>query len=135
MLDVRRLIEEQTGIPGGNVMISATHTHTGPAIPRDSARDNLDGSSSNPVLRYAAELPKQITQAVAEANGKLVAANVSYAKEHEHRLAFCRRFWMKDGTVGWNPGKLNPNIIRPVSPDRSGGRRRLFRRRPTRSRC
>ncbi len=23
---------------------------------------------------------------------------------------------MKDGTVGWNPGKLNPNIIRPVSP-------------------
>ncbi len=23
---------------------------------------------------------------------------------------------MKDGSVGWNPGKLNPNIIRPVSP-------------------
>ena len=23
---------------------------------------------------------------------------------------------MKDGTVGWNPGKLNPNVIRPVSP-------------------
>ena len=23
---------------------------------------------------------------------------------------------MKDGSVGWNPGKLNPNIIRPVGP-------------------
>jgi hypothetical protein len=23
---------------------------------------------------------------------------------------------MKDGTVGWNPGKLNPNIIRPAGP-------------------
>lgn len=24
---------------------------------------------------------------------------------------------MKDGTVKWNPGKLNPNIVRPVSPN------------------
>jgi neutral ceramidase len=23
---------------------------------------------------------------------------------------------MKDGTVGWNPGKFNPNIIRPAGP-------------------
>jgi len=41
---------------------------------------------------------------------------VSYAREREDRLSYCRRFWMKDGTVGWNPGKLNPNVIRPVSP-------------------
>jgi hypothetical protein len=25
-------------------------------------------------------------------------------------IAFNRRFYMKDGTVGWNPGKLNPDI-------------------------
>jgi hypothetical protein len=31
-------------------------------------------------------------------------------------MSFCRRFWMKDGAVGWNPGKLNPNTIRPVGP-------------------
>jgi len=23
---------------------------------------------------------------------------------------------MKDGTVGWNPGKMNPNIVKPVGP-------------------
>jgi hypothetical protein len=23
---------------------------------------------------------------------------------------------MKDGTIGWNPGKLNPNIVRPAGP-------------------
>src|SRR5438105_2563861 len=23
---------------------------------------------------------------------------------------------MKDGTVGWNPGKLNPNIVKPAGP-------------------
>jgi neutral ceramidase len=28
--EARDLIEKQTGIPGANVMISATHTHTGP---------------------------------------------------------------------------------------------------------
>jgi len=116
VLEARGLIEQQTGIPGGNVMMSATHTHTGPALARDSARDNLDRGSSEPARNYTTELPKRIAQAVAEANGKLAAVQVSYAKEYEHRLSFNRRFWMRDGTVGWNPGKLNPNIIRPAGP-------------------
>lgn len=116
VLETRQLIEQQTGIPGGHVMISATHTHTGPTLARDSVRDNQDGGSSDPSQKYTLELPSRIAQAVAEANGKLTGVRTSYAKEHEDRLSFCRRFWMKDGTVGWNPGKLNPNVIRPVSP-------------------
>ena len=28
----RKLIEQQTGIPGSHVMISATHSHTGPVL-------------------------------------------------------------------------------------------------------
>ena len=36
VLQARRLIERQTGIPAAHVMISATHTHTGPAILRQS---------------------------------------------------------------------------------------------------
>src|ERR1041384_906446 len=31
--EARELIQSATGIPGGNVMISATHSHTGPLIP------------------------------------------------------------------------------------------------------
>ena len=116
VLEARQLIEQQTGIPGRHVMISATHTHTGPALARDSVRDNQDGGSSDPSQKYTLELPSRIAQAVTEANGKLTGVRVSYTKEHEDRLSFCRRFWMKDGTVGWNPGKLNQNIIRPVSP-------------------
>src|SRR5439155_26124104 len=34
----------------------------------------------------------------------------------ETGLSFNRRFHMKDGSVGWNPGKLNPNILRPAGP-------------------
>ena len=31
--EARQLIQTDTGIPGENVMISATHSHTGPLIP------------------------------------------------------------------------------------------------------
>ncbi|MHB8903130.1 MAG: hypothetical protein ACYC6Y_30585, partial [Thermoguttaceae bacterium] len=63
-----------------------------------------------------AELPAMIAGGVAEAKERLAPVRTSFACGHEDRMAFCRRFWMKDGTVGWNPGKNNPNIIRPVSP-------------------
>lgn len=116
VLEARKLIEQQTSIPGGNVMISATHQHTGPVIARESARDDLDGGSSELGKAYTDDLPKRIAKSVADANSKLTPARASYAREFEHRLAFNRRFWMKDGTVGWNPGKLNPNTIRPVGP-------------------
>lgn len=116
VLETRQLIEKQTGIPADHVMLSATHTHTGPSLVRDSVRDNQDGGSGDRARKYTLELPGRIAQAVAEANEKRTPVQVSYAQESEDRLAFCRRFWMKDGTVGWNPGKLNPNIIRPVSP-------------------
>ena len=35
---------------------------------------------------------------------------------YEESIAFNRRFHMTDGTVGWNPGKMNPKIIRPAGP-------------------
>ncbi len=116
VLEARKLIQQQTKIPGSHVMISATHTHTGPVLTRGAARDELDGGGSDPVKKYTAELPSKIAQAVAEASGRLVPVRASYASGYEDRMAFNRRFWMKDGTVGWNPGKHNPNTIRTVGP-------------------
>jgi hypothetical protein len=116
VVEARKLIEQQTKIPGSHVMISATHTHTGPVLARESARDDSDGGAGELAKKYTAELPAMIAQGVAEAGGRLVPVRTSFAVGHEDRMAFTRRFWMKDGTVGWNPGKNNPNIIRPVSP-------------------
>ena len=116
VLDARKLIETQTGIPGGNVMLSVTHSHTGPVIVRKSAIDDLTGANSELAKSYTAELPKRITQAVSDACRKMVPARVSFAHENENRLAFNRRFIMRDGSVGWNPGKLNANIVRPAGP-------------------
>jgi len=72
VLEARTLIEAQTGIPAGHVMLSATHTHTGPSLSRDSARDNQDGGAGDPARKYTLELPGRIAQAVAEANEKRV---------------------------------------------------------------
>jgi neutral/alkaline ceramidase-like enzyme len=116
VIEARKLIEQQTGIRGSNVMISATHSHTGPVLKRDSTRDDLDGGSQDLSVRYTAQLPKLIAQSVVDAHAKLRPARVSYAHESESRLAFNRRYWMKDGTVGWNPGKLNTNTLRAVGP-------------------
>ena len=44
------------------------------------------------------------------------------ARGRETSIAFNRRFHMKDGTVGWNPGKGNPLILKPagtIDPDQA----------------
>jgi hypothetical protein len=116
----RRLIAEQTGIPSTHVMISATHQHTGPVLSRGSARDKMDGGSGDLAVRYTAELPAKIARCVAEAIRRLVPAKVSAGIGREDGISFNRRYWMKDGTVSWNPPKNDPGIIRPagaIDPD------------------
>src|SRR5438876_190917 len=83
-----------------------------PCVARESSRDDLDGGSGELGRRYTAELPRLIARAVSEASARLAPTRVSFGREIEPRLAFNRRYWMKDGTVGWNPGKLNPNTVR-----------------------
>lgn len=112
----RELIEQQTGIPGDHVMISATHAHTGPILPDTSARDAGVAEGGEIAKSYLEALPDLIAGSVKLANDKLKAAHASSFIGHEPSLTFNRRFHMKDGTVGWNPGKMNPDIIQPAGP-------------------
>jgi neutral ceramidase len=114
--EARRQIQEATGIPGGHVMISATHTHTGPVINRESALDELVGATSDLGRRYTEKLPELIAKSVMDANKKLAPARASAALGREEGLSFNRRFVMKDGSVSWNPAKRNPDVIRPAGP-------------------
>ncbi len=112
----RRLIEAGGGVPGSNVLIAATHTHTAPVLFRESIRDDLDGAAK-PVSRdYSQSLPQRIADAVSRAWSNRQPVQISVAREREDQLSFNRRFWLRDGTVGWNPGKLNTNILRPAGP-------------------
>ena len=61
-------------------------------------------------------LPAMLAKSVADANAALAPARVQAAKGRAENLAFNRRFVMKDGTVAWNPKKLEPAIVRPAGP-------------------
>jgi neutral ceramidase len=110
--EARHQIERVAGIPGSSVMISATHSHTGPVLDLSSPF----GGQSDLVKRYRASLPGKIAEAVRRSRSRLTPARALSAHGRESSIAFNRRFHMKDGTVGWNPGKKNPNILKPAGP-------------------
>lgn len=114
VMSARQLVEEETKIPAANVLIAATHTHTGPVVLDGRPIEDLVTGGSKSSQDYTTQLPKLIAQAAEEAFSHRQPARVSFGRETEDNLSFIRRFWMKDGTTGWNPGKRNPNIIRPI---------------------
>jgi hypothetical protein len=97
-------------------MLSATHTHTGPVLPTGSSRDPAEEGAADAARRYVQTLPKMIARCVSAADAALRPAKASIGVGREEHLSFNRRFFMKDGTVGWNPGKKNPNIVKPAGP-------------------
>ena len=91
-----------------NLLFSATHTHTGPYMGMDFSVDYVDEA-------YIRNMAAQTVNAVKNALESLYEAEIFAGKAENHSLAFNRRFWMKDGSVLTNPGKLNPEIVGPES--------------------
>lgn len=117
---VRKLVVESTGIDAAHVMIGATHSHTGPVIPSDPESINIgvdpEGEGGQILAGYIAKLPALIAKSIIQANSALKPAKLSFGSGHEGSISFNRRFFMTDGTVGWNPGLHNPKIIKPAGP-------------------
>jgi neutral ceramidase len=112
----RRLIEQATAIPSSNILIAATHTHTGPIVPRNSSRELSEGATNALAREFAASLPELIARSVREASGKLAPVRASATVGLEEQLSHNRRYFLRDGTVGWNPPKLGTNVVRPAGP-------------------
>src|SRR5262245_40706506 len=111
-----------TGIPVDHIAVAATHSHTGPMY-YDALRNPLHqrsierlGSDPYEKVEYPAELVAKIVAAVVEAKSKLQPVQLKSGSGEETRLSFNRRYHMKDGSVRFNPGELNPGIIRPAGP-------------------
>lgn len=114
--ETRAFVEQETGITADAVMISASHTHTGPSI-RMAGRDADDiQNASEEVKTYLRELPLNIASAVRQASKRLTPVKLEAAVTEAPGVAFNRRFDMTDGSVGWNPPKLSAKIVRPVGP-------------------
>lgn len=88
----------------GNLIVCATHTHTGPEV-----RSGRDGHDST----YLPFLYARTLEALQEAVGAMQEGELREGLTSDNRFIFNRRYWMKDGRVVTNPGKLNPDIARP----------------------
>jgi neutral ceramidase len=118
----RKTASEKTGIPVANIMVAATHSHTGPlyySALRDFYHDRAvakDGNDPCEKVDYAAQLVDGIVKAIGDARAALRPVELQAGTTQETRLSFNRRFHMKDGSVQFNPGVKNPDIVRTAGP-------------------
>ena len=118
--DIKHQVHGFTGIPLTNVLISCTHTHSGPT-PVHVGQSNVEKA-------YLAWAGPRVVDGVRLAVQRLQPARVGWAVGKEDRVVFNRRYHMKAGTqlpspfpgvedkVKMNPGELNPAIDRPAGP-------------------
>ena len=111
----RALIHKQTGIAVNNIILNATHLHAGPQM-NPLFWDVVGGSAKLKSQEFTLKLPELILESVKSAISKIQPVHVSIGNVQETSISFNRRFLMKDGTFKTNPGKLNPNIVRPAGP-------------------
>ena len=104
--DYRKAVSDATDVPMENIIISQTHTHTGPSVEKNS-EDEL-------IAEYTAFVGKRLVDAAQFAISDLRDAKMGYGKGVAPNVAFVRRYIMKDGSVKTNPGVNNPDIVRPV---------------------
>jgi len=124
LISIRRAITDQTraaiekilGIRAGYIMISATHAHTGPELANPAESGSGLTGQRRLVADYVDALPGKIVESVRLANERLQAARLNVAESRCEDLTFNRRYFMRDGSVGWNPGKQNPDIVMPAGP-------------------
>jgi sugar phosphate isomerase/epimerase len=118
----REQAQQQTGIPAENILLAATHTHTGPLY-HDALRNYLheqavakQGKDPCEARDYPAELVAGIVEAIKQADVRVQPVRLEAGAAEQQGLSFNRRFHMKDGTVRFNPGQLNPDIVRAAGP-------------------
>ena len=118
--EAKKLVSQQTTLQPHQVLISATHTHSAPA---------LMGAHGTPVQEdYASKMPQWIAESIIEAYRKRADAKVGYGVSNADRYIHCRHWTMEPGHAGgvlfsgregniavMNPGHESPFKIRQSS--------------------
>ena len=114
-VEARRLVEETTGIPAQNVLISATHTHSaGTALGRNRYANEQELDDNQ---RFVA---RRIADSVRRAVNLLRPAEIAFGAVDAPEHVFNRRWRMREGSVKPNPfGKIDTVSTNPPvrSPD------------------
>jgi len=108
----RERIAKNTKIPGANVLVAASHTHTGGPILL------CHGVEADPA--YQERVANAVAKAVEDAWAALQPCEIGVGLGKEDTLSFNRRFLMKDGREITHPGKPgtphHAKIVRPAGP-------------------
>lgn len=104
--EYQKHISEVTGVATEGIYIHATHTHTAPALDKNS-----EDVKDKEYYRYVYH---KIADAAQLAVADLKPAKMGWGIGEAPNIAFIRRFRMKDGSVMTNPGVNNPNIVAPI---------------------
>ena len=108
---IKNRIFEYTKIPEENILIGATHSHT--AIPYLGY--NRDENAMENQKGYWEVAEKLIADCAILADIRLKEAELSFGEGEVEGISFCRNYIMKNSTPRTNPGRLNPDIIKPAA--------------------
>ncbi len=124
--EARADIEKRCGIKPDSVLIGASHSHSSGPIGMGEPGDFDDATPFVKMLAtdksvtsdpgYLKLLKRQIVEAVAAANASAIEAKLAAGFGHEDKVAFNRRFRMKNGLTYTHPGVGNPDILEPAGP-------------------
>ncbi len=91
-----------------NLIVSATHTHTGPEF------RSRDGQPLEERAQYAFDMTVDAAiRALRRAKMNLLPAQLEVGAVYNNPYGFVRRYWMKNGTIVTNPGWGNKEIDKP----------------------
>jgi sugar phosphate isomerase/epimerase len=118
----RAQASKKTGIPVENILIASTHTHTGPLYFGALRKHFHDlavakyGSDPREKVDYPSELVAKLVKVITQADATVKPFRIEAGVAEQQGLSFNRRFHMKNGSVRFNPGVLNPDIVRVAGP-------------------
>ena len=104
-------VKKNTGIDTENILISCTHTHTAPY----AQHSDMFVMDNEMIDRYRSFLTKKVVCAVELAISDLKPARMGYAVGRApERIAYIRRYKMKDGSTQTCPPINDENIVGPI---------------------
>ena len=135
----KRIIEQQSKLPGAQVMVSATHTHSGPSARADSsipsrelpaenaAADQRLGDKPPHLTAYQQFLARRIADVVHCAINNLEPAKIAWGSVQQPQHVFNRRWFIGDEAqrrnpfggvdrVRMNPPRGSPALEKPAGP-------------------
>jgi len=116
----KRMAGDATGIPVDRILISATHTHSGPTL------DAILGSDGN--SKYRQWLPGRIAQTIQAAVANLGPARIGWTVVQDVKHTHCRQWIRRPDRIDtdpfgyqsirsmMHPGYQNPDYLGPAGP-------------------